>query len=662
MRRPARLLISSLSLACLLALSACGQKEAINPAASIRHPIAKSAANAPAAAIDRKLDESSYAQPDKVRMTHLMLDLTVDFDKKQLAGTAVLDVNWYDDNASDLVLDSSDLQITQIEGGDGTGDWKPLTYTLAPADPMLGSKLTIHMPSPGKPGHMRQVRITYATSPQATGLQWMDPAQTEGKQHPFMFSQSETVHARSWIPLQDSPGVRFSWSANIHVPKDVVAVMSADYGDPATRQPSSSYHFDMPQMVPSYLLAIAVGDLQFHSLSDRSGVWAEPGVLAKAASEFSDTEKMIQTAEGLYGPYRWGRYDILVLPPSFPIGGMENPKLTFATPTVLVGDKSLVSLVAHELAHSWSGNLATNATWKDGWLNEGMTTYVQGRITEALYGADVAEMERQIDQQELASEYKDGALPPALQLLALDPLKPGFNPDDALSDTAYTKGAWFMQFLEQRFGRAVFDPFLKGWFDTYAFQSVTSDDFERYLHANLLPKNPKAVSDAEVHAWLHEPGIPAFAKAAHSARFDAVDAARTAWLGGGALPAADVTGKWVTQEWVHFLEGMPATLSAAQLEALDKAYHFTGTPNGEIAQRWYPLTVAGGYTQARGQLAAFVIAVGRQKLIEPIYTALAKTTDGLAFARETFAKAKPGYHPLTAMAVQGILDKAKPAK
>ncbi len=661
MRRTPRLLLKTLPLMCLFVLAACGKKEEVNSAASIRHPIPKLAQAPQAAAIDRKHDESSYAEPDKVRMTHLILDLTVDFDKKQLAGTATLDMNWFDDDASDLVLDTSDLAINAVEGGDGTGDWKPLTFTLAPADPVLGSKLTIHMPEKGKPGHMRQVRITYATSPHAAGLQWLDPAQTSDKKTPFMFSQSETIHARSWIPLQDTPGVRFSYLANIHVPKDMVAVMAADYGDPEVRQVASTYQFTMPQMIPSYLLAIAVGNLQFHRISDRSGVWAEPEMLAKATAEFSDTEKMIEAAEGLYGQYRWGRYDLLVLPPSFPIGGMENPKLTFVTPTVIVGDKSLVSLIAHELAHSWSGNLATNASWKDGWLNEGITTYVQGRITEALYGVDVATMERQIDQQELQAEYKDGKIPPALQLLALDPLKPGQSPDEDLSDTAYTKGAWFMHFLEQKFGRATFDPFLKGYFDTFAFQSVTSDDFEKYLRTNLLPKNPSAVTDAQLHAWLHEPGIPAFAVPAHSATLDAVDAARKAWLGGGALPAADVTGKWVTQEWVYFLEGMPAKPSTEQLDALDKAYHFTGTPNGEIAQHWYPLTVAGGYTQARPQLAEFVQSVGRQKLILPIYTALAKTKEGLAFARDTFAKAKPGYHPLTAAAVQGILDKANPA-
>jgi aminopeptidase N len=278
---------------------------------------------------------------------------------------------------------------------------------------------------------------------------------------------------------------------------------------------------------------------------------------------------------------------------------MENPRLTFATPTVIVGDKSLVSLVAHELAHSWSGNLVTNASWKDIWLNEGFTTYVQGRITEALYGRDVAEMERVLDQSELGREIASGDIRSVDQVLALPPLG-GRDPDDAISSVAYTKGAWFLQFLEQRFGRATFDPFLKDYFDHFAFHSISSDDFEKYLRENLLPKNPKAVTDAELHEWLHEPGIPAFATRAASERFDAVDAARKAWLDGGALPPASGTGKWGTQEWERFLDGMPETLSEAQVAALDGAFHLDGTANGEIAQLWYRSPCAAA-TRPRGR-------------------------------------------------------------
>ena len=369
---------------------------------------------------------------------------------------------------------------------------------------------------------------------------------------------------------------------------------------------------------------------------------------------------MIQTAEKLYGPYRWDRYDLLVLPPSFPYGGMENPRLTFATPTVIVGDKSLVSLVAHELAHSWSGNLVTFAVDRNAWLNEGITTYVQGRITEALYGQDMADMEQVIDRDELKKEF--ATLDPKLQALSL---KPGElqDPDDAASDTVYTKGAWFMQWLEQKFGREVFDPWLRGYFDHFAFQSITTEQFRDYLQKNPVDKHPGTVTMAQVDAWLYGPGIPGDAPQVQSRKFSVVDAARIAWSGSGTLPAPQVTDAWGTQEWVHFIEGLGDTLKPEQLKQLDDKFHFTGTPNGEIAQRWYPLTVRSGYTQARPAIAAFLERIGRRKLIMPTYEELVKTPDGLAFAKEVFAKAKPGYHPITTGSVQETIAKAeaKPA-
>ncbi len=614
-------------------------------------PEAAPAAKPAAAAPSRAHDESSYAEPDKAVIKDLALDLAVDFDKKQIGGTATYTLDWKDQKATQLVLDTRALSIEKVEGEAG-GQWAPLKYALAAADKIYGSKLTIETPQ-----RNARVKIAYRTSPEASGLQWLDPAMTEGKKLPFMFSQSQAIHARSWVPLQDTPSVRFTYSAHVTSRPDAMVLMSADNDPAAVRD--GDYSFKMPQPIPSYLLAIAAGDLVFKPISARSGVWAEPAMADKAAAEFADTEKMIGVAESLYGPYRWGRYDMLVLPPSFPFGGMENPRLTFATPTVIVGDKSLVSLIAHELAHSWSGNLVTNASWKDIWLNEGFTTYVQARITEALYGEEMANMERQIDQSELLDEVK--GMSPADQALALPPLTER-DPDDALSQVAYVKGAWFLQFLEQRFGRPVVDPFLRGWFDDHAFQSATTDQFVEYLKKNLLAKNPNMVTEAELDAWLNQPGIPAFAQKAQSRGFAVVDTARIAWQGSHTLPVPQVTNAWNTQQWTRFIEGMGDTLKAEQLKQLDDAYHFTGTPNGEIAMRWYPLAIRSGYKEAWPAAGEFIQRVGRRKLIMPIYKELVKTPEGLAFAKEIFAKARPGYHPITTATVEDTLAKAEAGK
>src|SRR5581483_6052697 len=428
-----------------------------------------------AAQVVHAADPHSYAQPERVRVASLALDLDVSFDKRELAGTAELALEWIDKTAHDLVLDTRDLAIERVEADDGSGRWTDVKFVLARPDPLLGSALHIRLGGPAP-----KVRIAYRTSPDAFGLQWLDPAQTAGKRQPFMFSQSEAINARTWIPLQDTPAVRFTYTAHIRTPKALRAAMSAN-NDPKHAL-DGDFRFSMPQRIPSYLLALAVGDLDAVEIGPRSAIYAEPATLALAAKEFEDTERMIATAEKLYGPYRWGRYDILVLPPSFPFGGMENPRLTFATPTVLVGDKSLVSLVAHELAHSRSGNLVTHAAWRHSWRNEGFTTYVQGRIVEAVYGKAQADEEFIIAAHELEDELKRMPAPDQRLVPDLD----GRDPDEGISEVAYIKGSWFLQWLEAKFGRAEFDAFLRGYFDHFAFQSITTEAFTAYLKANLL--------------------------------------------------------------------------------------------------------------------------------------------------------------------------------
>ena len=642
--RQALLLLSAVA---VLAAAGCARESA--PPAEPAAPATKPEA---AVTVDPARDEFSYAEPDKVRIQDLSLDLAVDFDAKQISGTATYTLDWIDPKANTLVLDTRDLTITKVEAAGKDGTYGALQYALADADPLLGSKLTVQVPE-----RNATVRIAYKTSPEASGLQWLAPSMTEGKKQPFMFSQSQQIHARSWVPLQDTTQVRFTYSAHVTAPSNAMVLMSADNDPDAARD--GDYNFTMPQAIPSYLMAIAAGDLVFKPISERSGVWAEPAMVEKAAAEFEDTEKMIQTAESLYGPYRWGRYDILVLPPSFPYGGMENPRLTFATPTVIVGDKSLVSLVAHELAHSWSGNLVTFSTSRDAWLNEGLTSYVENRLVEALFGKDQAAMESAIAREELKQEFTEDNKP--LQRLAI---KPGDldDPDNNLTSTVYTKGAWFMEALEKRFGREPFDAFLRGYFDHFAFQSIDTTQFRDYAIANLLQKHPGTMSQEEFDAWLYEPGVPASAPQVRSQRFAVVDAARIAWTGSGELPVSQITSAWSTQEWVRFLDGMPETLTTGQMAALDAAYKFTGTPNGEIAQRWYPLAARSGYHAADGEMAAFMQRVGRRKLIMPIYNALVQTPEGLVFAKGVFERAEPGYHPITTGSVKAAIARGEEAQ
>jgi leukotriene A-4 hydrolase/aminopeptidase len=596
-------------------------------------------------------DASTLANLEAFVATHLALDLTADFTAKTLSGTAALTFTRRDPNAAEVVLDTRDLKIEKVEAAAGAGAWSSTTHRLDPATPAFGSALHIVMPAGSD-----RVRVTYSTSPAARGLQWLSPGQTAGKKRPFLFSQAQAIQARSFIPLQDTPGVRMTYEATIRTPKDLVAVMAAemeDVGPVPSDEPTRAFRFEMPQAIPSYLIAIAIGDLAFKNMSERTGVWAEPSVVDAAAREFEDTEKMIVATEKLYGPYRWGRYDILVLPPSFPFGGMENPRLTFATPTVIAGDKSLVALVAHELAHSWSGNLVTNATWHDFWLNEGFTTYLERRIVEAIYGQHMADMQASIGVRELEDARKNLPVPGDRTLL---PDLTGRDPDDAFSTVPYEQGQLFLSFLESKFGRAAFDAFLRKWFDEHAFQSATTDQFLAFLRINLLETRPGLVSDAQIQEWLHSESIPSFAVLPKSDAFAKVEEARDGWLKGGSLDAlAKTASAWSTQEWIHFIDSLPRKMEATQTASLDRRFKLTESMNSEVAHVWYRLAIANRYAAAYPAMERYMIRIGRRKLIVPLYRDLAAYPEGLARAKKIYAKARDGYHPLAQTTVADIL-------
>lgn len=599
-----------------------------------------------------RVDVHSYARPEVVRVTRVELDLTVDFAEKVLKGAAVLRVERAADAPADapLILDTRGLAIRGVTTAAAGGKPTALRYELGPDDPIKGQALTIAL------GGATAVRVEYRTTSRSTAVQWVDPAGTAGKVHPFLFTQSEAIHARSWIPLQDSPGVRVTYGATIRVPEGLTAVMSADRV--AVKDGSPRFAFEMPQPIPSYLIALAVGDLAFRGLGPRTGVYAEPSVVDAAAREFVDNERMVQSVEARFGRYRWGRYDILVLPPSFPFGGMENPKLTFATPTILAGDRSLVALVAHELAHSWSGNLVTNATWRDFWLNEGFTTYLERRVVEDLYGPDRAAMEAVIGWNELKEELASFAPRDQVLHINLD----GRDPDDGMTRVPYEKGALFLTRVEKAVGRDRFDAYLRGYFERNAFRSLTTADFVRDLRAHLLDAAGPAARSIDLVAWLDQPGLPADAPRPMSDRFARVEAAARDWAAGAIDEARLGASEWSTFEWVQFLQSLPARVPAGRLAALDRAFGLTDRGNAEVAQRWLVVAVRNRYRPADARLDSFLTTIGRRKFLMPLYAELVKTPEGAARARSLYARARPFYHPIARESVDRLLAAARNEK
>lgn len=584
------------------------------------------------------MDPHSYAKPQEAAATHLELDLQVDMEGRRISGTATYLLQRQ--GGDSVIFDTDGLHIEKVTLADGT----EAPFAMGAKDPILGQALRVALP-PGAD----KVAITYSTSRDAKALQWLSPAQTKDKQFPFLFTQGEAILTRSWIPVQDSPGIRITYNARVSVPRELMAVMSAT--NPQERSADGMYTFTMDKAIPPYLIALAVGDIHFKPTGKRTGVYAERSMVDTAAWELADMEQMVEAAEALYGPYRWGRYDVIILPPSFPFGGMENPCLTFATPTIIAGDRSLTSLIAHELAHSWSGNLVTNATWDDFWLNEGFTVYFEHRITEALYGKDYNDMTSLLGYQDLLGNMAeiDSGSHPEDTALKLD-LK-GRNPDDGMTDVAYEKGYAMLRVIESKVGRPRFDSFLRGYFDHFAFHSISTDTFKSYINKELFVPGQVAMNLDE---WIDKPGIPSNVIVPVSDKFRKVDAEVVRW--GKGTPAKDLaTAGWSTFEWMHFLRHLPAGQSPGRMDELDATFRLTASGNSEVLAAWLEQCVKNDHERAYGKLDEFLTTVGRRKFLVPLYTELKATEKGLAVALRIYAHARPNYHSVSVRTIDELL-------
>ncbi len=591
-----------------------------------------------------RLDPHSYVDADQPRPHRLRLSLAVDFEQQRLKGEAVLVFPTPAGRVLDL--DTKGLSVHDVRTEAGA----PVPFELAPEEPVLGRRLRLALPA-----GTREIRVGYETSPDAAGLQWLSPEQTAGGRHSFLFSQCQPIHARTLAPLPDTPRVRLAYEASLTVPADLAAVMSAGpAGDsPGAAPGTRTFRFEMPQPIPPYLLALAVGRLESRDLSPRSRVWAEPETVEAAAHEFAEIDGMIARAEALFGPYDWDRYDMLVLPPAFPYGGMENPRMTFLTPTVIAGDRSLVDVVVHELAHSWTGNLVTNATIDHFWLNEGFTVWAERRILEALHGPEVEALAWAIGEASLRESLERFGSGSPLTRLRSD--LAGMDPDDAYSSIPYEKGSRFVALLERTAGRARWDAFMRDYMARFRFTSITTEEFLEFLEQAL----PGIAGQVGAGQWLYEPGLPDNAPVFRSFVIESLKALAEAWPQ-GARPTPEQASRWSPAQTLVYLQHLPRELEAASCAWLDRTFGLGSQGNHEILVEW--LTIAGGsdYEPAFPRLRDVLTHVGRMKYLRPLYAALGRTARTRALARDVFAAASPRYHHLSRRVASSVMSKYPP--
>jgi len=583
---------------------------------------------------EKMKDSHSYAGNSDARVQHADFDLQIDFENQIIVGKVAYQIAHNQEKF--IFFDMRNLVIDSV-----WSEGKKIDFKIGKSDEVLGAALEIPIHTNSK-----IVTIFYKTTQASEALQWLSTKQTAGGKFPFLFTQGQAILSRTWFPCQDSPAIRFTYDAKVTVPKGMMALMSAT--NPKAIDTTGVYHFKMNKPIPAYLVALAAGGLEYASTGKRTGVYAEPTLIDASKYEFAEMEQMLLAAEQLYGPYLWERFDLLVLPPSFPFGGMENPMLTFATPTIIAGDRSLTALVAHELAHSWSGNLVTNATWNDFWLNEGFTVYIERRIMEVIYGKDYMDMLDVLGYQDLIQTLEDFGMDNEKTKLKLD--LTGKDPDDGMNDIAYEKGYCFLRALEEKAGRANFDKFIKLYFETYKFKSITTEEFLTYLNKQLI--EPYQI-EMNINAWVYSVGLESDHIVPQSKRFDACKLIAEEFKDNNLVPDTQITSDWSTHEWIHFLRCIPENFNQETLMKLEKRYKLFETGNNEILFEWLQKCIASNYEVALPHVEMFLARVGRRKFVLPLFKSLI-AAGYRSEAQMMFEKLKDNYHAVTSNSVNSL--------
>ncbi|PHH62455.1 hypothetical protein CDD81_7102 [Ophiocordyceps australis] len=591
------------------------------------------------------------------RTRHTTVSFRLDFDKKRLVGSVLLQLESQTDKESNLVvLDSAFVHVSSVLVNSKESEWE-----LKPHSAPFGAPLHISVPHAVCKGELLDVAIHVETTDKCSALQWLTPAQTSNKKHPYMFSQCQAINARSIFPCQDTPDVKSTYTFNLTSILPVVA-SGVPVGDhDATPGTEKEYKFEQKVPIPSYLFAVASGDIAKASIGPRSVVVTGPNELADCKWELErDMEKFMEVAEGLIFPYKWGEYNVLVLPPSFPFGGMENPVYTFATPTIISGDRQNVDVIAHELSHSWSGNLVSNASWEHFWLNEGWTVYLERRIQAAIHGDADFDFSSIIGWKGLEDAIELFGKDHEYTKLVIN--HTNVDPEDVYSQVAYEKGFHFLYYLDRLVGRDNFDKFIPYYFtkwsgkslDSFEFRDTFVDFFNELGDQDV--KNKVAAIDWD--AKFYTPGLPPkpdFDTTMVTACYDLAGK----WNDSSFEPAAKDVEAFTANQKLVFLDKVQQTkaMSPERAQLLGKVYDFISSKNAELRTAYYLVALKANDATSFYGAAELLGTVGRMKFVRPLFRALNKVDRELAL--NTFAKNRDFYHPICRGMVQkdlGIQD------
>ncbi len=584
-------------------------------------------------------DPTTYTDLAQGQIKHIDFHMGVNFSTRTLE----IEANYQMEEPvqGSLYLDSFKINLKEARAKD-----RPLEWEFDTRDDVLGERL-----------HLKGLEsvstftLAFQTSTEARALQWLTASQTAGGNYPFLFSQCQAIHARSVFPCQDTPSVRFTYSADVEVPQGLVAAMAAEQAGVRRESGRTIFSFEMPQPIPSYLFALAVGNLTFRKLGLRTGIYAEPEIIEAAAWEFAENEIKLNEAEKLLGPYLWGRYDVLVLPPSFPYGGMENPRLTFLTPTAILGTRGHTSLITHELAHAWTGNLITNATWQDFWLNEGWTTYAETRITEVLEGKEVTDLHEVYDEKRLFA---------ILEHLGRDSsytcLKLPANEKDADQFTTiipYYKGCFFLEECEYAVGRERFDAFIQKYMARFQFQSLTTEAFLDFLKAEL----PEVFEKVNVHQWIYEPGLPEERHKPQSRLYDEVKRVLDDYQQ-GIKPTREQVQNWHRYQILSFLQALPRKIPVEDCQYFEDILDLEKRNDVALFHHFYVIAIASGYQAILPHIERFMEKIGRMLYVLPVVRAMSEADWSRGYIRPLFERVRDRHHQITVHSIEAILKKA----